>query len=95
MQKLTVYHLTERLYEGRTGFHRKNAITNIHLFRINNRKTGVVLVFLLLTLSIFHTPFCNVSIVKFEQVNVKWVLLSIYCCQKASTFRKISSNRKQ
>ena len=33
--------------------------------------TGAVLVFLLLTLNIFHTLFC-VSIVNFEKVNVTW-----------------------
>ena len=34
--------------------------------------TDVVLVFLLLTLNIFHN-FSNVSIVDFEQVNITWV----------------------
>ena len=34
----------------------------------------MVLVFLLLTLDIFHTPFSNVSIVDFEQVNISWVV---------------------
>ena len=33
---------------------------------------GVVLVFLLLTLNIFHTSFYSFSIVDFEQVNVSW-----------------------
>ena len=34
--------------------------------------TGVVLVFLLLTLNIFHT-FSSVSIVDFKKVNISWV----------------------
>ena len=38
------------------------------------QRIDVVLVFLLLTLKIFHT-FFSVSIVDFEQVNVSWV----YC----------------
>ena len=37
-----------------------------------NDVTDVVLVFLLLTLNIFH-KFSNVSIVDFEQVNITWV----------------------
>ena len=41
--------------------------------RVNheNDVNGVVLVFLLLTLNIFHT-FFSISIVEFEQVNVSW-----------------------
>ena len=35
--------------------------------------SGVVLVLLLLTLNIFHTPCSSVSIVNFEQVNTDWV----------------------
>ena len=35
------------------------------------------LVFLLLTLNIFHTFFCNVSFVAFEQVNVSWAVVFI------------------
>ena len=34
---------------------------------------GVILVFLLLTLKIFHT-FSSVTIVDFEQINVNWVV---------------------
>ena len=34
-----------------------------------------VLVFLLLTLNIFHTFFSSVSIVDFEQVNISWETL--------------------
>ena len=57
---------------------------NIYLFKIDKRNTkklrnifkvnnkNVVLVFLLLTLNIFHT-FFRVSIVDFEQVNVNFV----------------------
>ena len=41
----------------------------------NIRKTSdVVLVFLMLTLNIFHT-FFSVSLVDFEQVNVSWLIL--------------------
>ena len=36
--------------------------------------SDVVLVFLLLTLNIFHTAFSSVSIV-FKQVNVSWVAI--------------------
>ena len=39
---------------------------------LKNRKEVVVLVFLLLTLNIFHT-FFSVSMVDYEQVNVWWV----------------------
>ena len=46
------------------------------MFKVNNKNTrttlDVILVFLLLTLNIFHT-FFNVSIVNFELVNVNWV----------------------
>ena len=45
-------------------------IANIYLFKVSD----VVLVFLLLTLNIFHT-FLSVSIVDFEQVNVSRVAL--------------------
>ena len=62
-------------------------LANIYLHNINNRKLekdvkhqndviDVVLVFLLLTLNIFHI-FFYVSIVGFEQVNVSWVICSI------------------
>ena len=45
------------------------------MFKVNNKKTqndvsDVVLVFLLLTLNIFHI-FSSVSIVDFDQVNVR------------------------
>ena len=39
------------------------------MFKVNNKNT--TLVFLLLTLNIFHT-FFSVSIVDFEQVNATW-----------------------
>ena len=45
-------------------------IANIYLFKAS----GVVLVFLLLTLNIFHT-FYSVYIVDFEQVNVSKVVI--------------------
>ena len=57
---------------------------NIYLFKVNNRNTrkkvwnvqsyvnDVVLMFLLLTLTIFHTFFSSVSIVQSKQVNVFW-----------------------
>ena len=38
-----------------------------------NDDTDIVLMFLLLILSIFHT-FSSVSIVDFKQVNVRWVI---------------------
>ena len=41
-----------------------------------NDVTDVVLVFLLLALNIFFTPFSSVSIVDFEQVNASCVILS-------------------
>ena len=45
------------------------------MFKVNNKNTrnviDVVLVFLLLTLNIFHT-FSSVSIADFEQVNISW-----------------------
>ena len=46
------------------------------IFNVNNKNNDVdvVLMFLLLTLNIFHT-FFNVVIVDFEQVNVSWVIL--------------------
>ena len=50
------------------------------MFKINNKRhqshvIDGVLLFLLLTLNIFHT-FSSVPIAEFEQVNVSWVLLS-------------------
>ena len=47
------------------------------MFKVNNKNTrttfiDVFLVFLLVTLNIFHT-FSSISIVDFEQVNVSWV----------------------
>ena len=43
------------------------------MFKINNKYTyDVVLVFLLVTLNIFHS-FFSVSIVDFEEVNISWV----------------------
>ena len=46
------------------------------MFEVNNKDTattsGVVLQFLLLTFTIFHT-FFSVSIVDYEQLNVCWV----------------------
>ena len=46
------------------------------MLKLNNKKkqkhvNDLVLVFLLLTLNIFHT-FSNVSIVGFEQVHLNW-----------------------
>ena len=42
------------------------------MFKVNNKNVfHVVLVFLLLTLNIFHTFFCG-SIAEFEQVHVSW-----------------------
>ena len=41
-----------------------------------HKKRDVVLVFLLLTLNIFHSVF-SVSIVGFEQVNVSWVFFEL------------------
>ena len=43
---------------------------NIYLFQTKN---DVVLMFLLLTLNIFHT-FSTVILVDIEQVNVSWIL---------------------
>ena len=53
---------------------------NIYLFKVTIKTLekgvkhvdDVVLLFLLLTLNIFHTFFSGVSIVDFEQVNVSW-----------------------
>ena len=40
----------------------------------------VVLVFLLLTLNIFYTPFSSVSIADFEQVNINWEIYQKILC---------------
>ena len=47
------------------------------MFKADNKNTNVVLVFLLLTLNIFHT-FFSVYIVDFEQVNVSREGLQLY-----------------
>ena len=48
------------------------------MFKVNIKNirttSDVVLVFLMLTLNIFHT-FFSVSLVDFEQVNVSWLIL--------------------
>ena len=47
------------------------------MFKVNNKsiiQTLIILVFLLLTLNIFHT-FFSVFIIDFEQVNVNWVII--------------------
>ena len=56
------------------------------MFKGNNKNTDVLLLFLLLTLSIFHS-FSSASIVDVEQVNVKplinfayWSIVAIGWC---------------
>ena len=48
------------------------------MFKVNIKNirttSDVVLVFLMLTLNIFHT-FFSVSLVDFEEVNVSWLIL--------------------
>ena len=56
------------------------------MFKVNDKNTrndviAVVLMFLMLTLNIFHT-FSSVSVVDFEQVNVIWVYAIVPCKQK-------------
>ena len=51
------------------------------MLKVNNKKhqknvIGVVLLFLLLTLNIFHTQFSSASTTDLEQVNVSWVSFS-------------------
>ena len=46
------------------------------MFKVNNRKDGVVLVSLLLTLTYF-TPCSSVSIVTFDQVNAGCLLFEV------------------
>ena len=45
------------------------------MFKADNKNTNVVLVFLLLTLNIFHT-FFSVSIVDFEQIIISWAFFN-------------------
>ena len=59
--------------------HSREILANIYLFKVNKKNPtrmalDVSLIFLLLTLNIFHT-FYSVSIVGFEQVNVSWDVL--------------------
>ena len=48
------------------------------MLKVNNKHQndfiGIVLVFCLLTLNIFHTFSYGVSIVDFEQVNLSWLV---------------------
>ena len=43
------------------------------MLKVNNKDISVVLVFLLLTLNIFFTPYSSVSILNFEHVIAGWV----------------------
>ena len=60
-------------FESCQSFSRHPA--NIYLFKVD---VDVFLVFLLLTLNIFHTFFYSVSIVDFEQVNVSWLYIMFW-----------------
>ena len=55
-------------------------------------KVDVILVFLLLTLNIFHT-FSSVPVVDFKQVNVSWVI-PITSSRTKRSILKISENSK-
>ena len=64
-----------------------------NMFKVNNKNyknnvNDVLLVFLLLTLNVFHT-FFSVSIVDFKQVNVNWVTKDFFSILtvKSSTFK--------
>ena len=68
-----------------------------YMFKVNNRNTtGVILVFLLLTLNYF-TPCSSVSIEKFAQANADWdthrdqFLICVRTKKKSTSWRQISS----
>ena len=64
------------MFAGKTRFKNSSKYCNkTRITRITtNNDVDVVLMFLLLTLNMFHTFFSTVSIVDFQRVNVSWVL---------------------
>ena len=67
-------HLATKMYFFKVNNRKTSRKRCVNIVKVNNkniRTTDVVLIFLLLTLNIFHTFICF-FILDFEQVNVSW-----------------------